>query len=62
MNDYVCKQSTVTARDILRTVIRDDARFQCIPTEADAERIAAELKWYINPAYLLEVWQECFRE
>lgn len=61
MMDYVSRQSTVTARDILKKVIREDKRFQRIPTEADAERIAAELKWYINPAYLLEVWQECFK-
>ena len=61
MMDYVSRQSTVTARDILKKVILEDKRFQRIPTEADAEKIAAELKWYINPAYLLEVWQECFK-
>ena len=64
-NDYVCKASAVSARDILKTIITEDARFMRIPSASEAERIADELmrerNLYVRPDYLLEVWMEVFK-
>ena len=63
--DIVCIISKVSARDILKELILVDGRFQQIPTMQEAEKISAELnkerKWFIRPAYLLDVWQEFFK-
>ena len=65
IGDIVCIISKVSARDILKELIREDERFQRIPTMADAERLSADLNrergMFIRPAYLLDVWQEYFK-
>jgi hypothetical protein len=64
-SDYVCRQSGITGRDILNRIMDHDNRFQRIPIQEDAERIAGDLNrergMYIDPVYLLSVWQERFK-
>ena len=64
--DYVCRKSDVTARDILNCIMKQDSRFQRIPTQEDAERISGDLNrergMYIDPVYLLAAWQEYFKD
>ena len=63
--DYISRQSGITARDILKRIMDQDNRFQRIPIPEDAERLASDLNrergMYIDPVYLLSVWQERFK-
>lgn len=63
--DYISRQSCITARDILERIMDQDNRFQRIPIPEDAERIAGDLNrergMYIDPVFLLSVWQERFK-
>ena len=62
IGDIVAPISKITARDILKGVLADDPRFQRIPTNDEAEKIAQELyherNMFVDPTYLLDVWCE----
>ena len=62
MWDIVAPISTVTAQDIMKKVIRFDDRFRTTANMADAvilaEALENERHWFVNPNYLLDVWQE----
>ena len=66
VNDMIHPISNSTARDELKALIRADQRFLQIPTPEAAEQIANDLYrargLYVSTEYLLEVWQEAFRE
>lgn len=56
--DMVCKQSTITAREIACEILRDVDKS---PSIDEAKRISAEYLdngTYISPEFLLRVWEE----
>ena len=66
LGDMVAPISRTSARDILKQIIADDPRFQRLPTQEEAERIAQEMiqqeNLFVNKVYLFNVWCEYFRE
>ena len=67
ITDCVHPISTVSARDILKDMIRKDMRFLQYPqpTIYDARHMAKLLNeehplLFVDPGYLLSVWQELY--
>ena len=62
----ICPISKVTARDILKDIIRNDPRFLETPTIDGAIHLADELHkergMFVRPDYLLDVWTEMTKE
>ena len=60
--DIVCRQSTITARDMVRAILEDVDE---LPTIYAAQKIAEEYLdrgVYIKPEYLLDVWLDSMRQ
>ena len=62
MLDMIHPHSAITAREIMTAMIMADDRFQTTANMADAvilaEALENERHWFVNPNYLLDVWQE----
>jgi hypothetical protein len=62
----ICPISKVTARDILKDIIRNDPRFLETPTIDGAIHLADALKkerdMFVRPDCLLEDWAEVIKE
>lgn len=62
LGDYVAPISTVTARDLTKALIKEDARFRTNPNICDAIILAKDLEneghGFTDPNYLLSVWME----
>ena len=62
ISDIVCRQSTSTARDMVRGILED---VQEIPTIDAARRISSEYLdrgVYIKPEWLLDVWLDMWNK
>ena len=66
MYDIVAPKSDMSARDILKKIIREDDRFRAEPTIDGAVRLADilmdERRLYVRASYLLDVWMEYVKE
>ena len=62
----ICPISKVTAKDILKDIIRNDPRFLETPTIDGAIHLTDELKkerdMFVRPDCLLEDWAEVIKE
>ncbi len=62
MFDMIAPNSVVSARDILKEIIRSDDRFNADPTIDGSvflsEALEAERGLFVRASYLLDVWTE----
>lgn len=62
MLDMIHPHSVITAREIMTAMIIADDRFRTTANMADAvilaEALENEHRWFVNPNFLLDVWQE----
>ena len=66
VGSFINPISKVTARDILKDILRGDARIKETPSKDGAIHLADELHkergMFVRPDYLLDVWTEMTKE
>ena len=65
LGDMIAPKATVSARDLLKGLIRDDIRSKQQPTLDGAvvwaDQIRREEGWFVMPGFLLDVWGEVWK-